>query len=123
MKGSYIIYIEAKKDQVVGIGKLGDIKFRKGFYAYVGSAMNGVEARVARHLGKGKKRHWHIDYLLGKAKVVGALCIQSNRKVECSIAARLKEKFVGVPGFGCSDCKCQSHLFYSPALGDLIKGV
>ncbi len=115
MKGSYILLIRVKNPVEIKVGKLGRIKFKAGYYAYVGSAMNSIEARVARHLRKNnKKLFWHIDYLLGNeyAEIVSVLIRESEQREECKIAQKLAEKFQAVPKFGCSDCKCRSHLFY-----------
>ncbi len=69
MKGSYILIIQVKKDMKVKIGKLGILSFKRGYYAYVGSAMNGLEGRIRHHLRHNKKMHWHIDYFLSKAEI------------------------------------------------------
>jgi Uri superfamily endonuclease len=50
MKGSYILLLELTKSQNITVGRLGILLFLKGVYAYVGSALNGIEARVKRHL-------------------------------------------------------------------------
>lgn len=105
--------IELEKRELIGVGKLGNVMFDKGFYAYVGSAMNGLEQRIARHLRKEKKIFWHIDYLLDKGRIVEVIRIESDRKQECGIAKRFAERFEPVPKFGCSDCDCTSHLFFS----------
>jgi len=110
MKGSYILIIEVKKDMKVKIGKLGALFFKKGYYAYVGSAMNGLEGRISRHLRHDKKMHWHIDYLLAKAEIKEIWYKEKSK--ECEIAGKLSFPFI--KNFGCSDCKCKSHLFYSP---------
>lgn len=99
-------------------GRLGRIRFDPGFYAYVGSAFGpgGLEARISRHLRTGKRRHWHIDYLLESADVVRIWTITGNQRLEC-ILARLLAKFRGargVTGFGASDCNCVSHLVALP---------
>jgi Uri superfamily endonuclease len=119
LKGSYVLYIKVRRDQIVRVGGLGPVKFRKGFYTYVGSALGGIEARVSRHLRKDKRIRWHIDYLLEKALVLGAVCLPSDIRTECLIAKRFGSRLDFVPGFGCSDCGCRSHLFYSSDLGDL----
>ena len=54
MKGSYILVIELKEEKIIQIGKLGKIHFKKGFYVYIGSALNGLEQRITRHLIKEK---------------------------------------------------------------------
>lgn len=112
MKGSYIIIIELKENKKIQIGKLGNIFFKKSFYFYVGSALNGLEQRIQRHLKKDKKTHWHIDYLLQNAKIINVFYKQNNKKEECDIAKKLDKKLSSIPSFGCSDCKCDSHLFY-----------
>ncbi|MEM4347792.1 MAG: GIY-YIG nuclease family protein [Candidatus Altiarchaeota archaeon] len=113
MKGAYIVIAKLKKDENLKIGSLGRVNFRKGFYAYVGSGMGNLHMRALRHLRRDKKLHWHIDYFLKKAKVLRIYLKISNEKEECKIAENLAEKFPSVKNFGCSDCRCKSHLFYS----------
>ena len=112
MKGCYVLLIELKKNQDIDIGKLGNISFRKGFYIYIGSAMNGLENRIERHLRKDKKFHWHIDYFLEKTKILQIFYKENNKKEECKIAEIFNQNFFSIPNFGCSDCSCKSHLFY-----------
>ena len=112
--GAYILLFRLPRLTGVRIGRLGIFDLPGGRYAYVGSAMNGLKARTERHLrGKGRK-HWHIDYLMGRAKGKEALLFPGGRDLECSLAAELR----GNPGasepinhFGSSDCRCHSHLF------------
>jgi Uri superfamily endonuclease len=112
MKGSYILVIELKEDKTIQVGKLGRIHFKKGFYAYVGSALNGLEQRINRHLRKIKKKHWHIDYFLDFAEIIDVFYKENEAKEECKIAKMLEKQLVSIPGFGCSDCRCRSHLFF-----------
>ena len=112
MKGSYILIIENKINQNISIGKLGNIFFKKGFYIYVGSAMNSLEGRITRHKRSEKKNHWHIDYLLKKTNTVDIYYKQSENKEECKIAKEFSKEFEIIPSFGCSDCRCNSHLFF-----------
>ncbi len=103
-----------KKDNSdIEIGSLGKIEFLRGIYAYVGSAMNGLENRVGRHLNKKNKKFWHIDYFLGypKVSIVQIYYKKSIKKDECKVAEKVSKYGEPVKGFGCSDCKCQSHLF------------
>ena len=100
------------KDTSVMVGKLGVLHFKKGCYAYVGSALNGLDQRIQRHLRTDKKTHWHIDYLLPFTEVVEIFFKENNRREECRIAQFLERDFVSNPGFGCSDCSCKSHLFF-----------
>ena len=113
MKGSYVLLIELPEEQTIAIGGLQDVCFPRGCYAYVGSAMGGVKSRVSRHLRRDKKPHWHIDYLLEKASVVDISVCQSEDRVECTIAQALGSQFDSIPGFGSSDCRCRSHLFFT----------
>jgi len=112
MKGVYILLIELKTDKQIQIGKLGKLFFKKGFYAYVGSALNNLEKRIQRHLSLEKKMHWHVDYLLNYSIIRDVFYKETNKKIECNIARKLARSLKGINGFGCSDCNCQSHLFY-----------
>ena len=111
MKGSYILLIDLVKDKEIKIGKLGNIFFKKGTYVYVGSALNNLEKRIQRYHSSEKKLHWHIDYFLKYAKIVDVYYKESNKKEECKIAKNF-ENFKKIEDFGCSDCNCESHLFY-----------
>lgn len=121
MKGSYILILELPKAKTISVGKLGSIKFKKGSYAYIGSALNGLEARISRHLRKNKKVFWHIDYLLEYASVKDIYYSPSQKKEECKFAQLLTAEFDGVKYFGSSDCRCNSHLFFSEKYSNLIK--
>ncbi|MBU5689274.1 MAG: GIY-YIG nuclease family protein [Candidatus Aenigmarchaeota archaeon] len=116
MKGTYIILIHLKNDQIIKIGSLGKIYFKKGYYCYIGSAFGrsiNIENRVSRHLRKNKKIRWHIDYFLKnkKTKIIDILIFE-NRKIECFLAKILSKKFKPIKKFGSSDCKCISHFYY-----------
>jgi Uri superfamily endonuclease len=123
MKGVYILLINVSKGTQERIGSLGKVNFDKGTYAYVGSAQNNLEKRIARHRSKNKKLFWHIDYLLENrfAKVVKAFYKIGGRIEECRIAERLSESEGMVPNFGCSDCMCESHLFKIKSLENVLK--
>ncbi|HDO19110.1 MAG TPA: DUF123 domain-containing protein, partial [Thermoplasmatales archaeon] len=49
MKGSYAIVMRLDREQNIEVGSLGEIRFRRGYYLYVGSALNGLENRIKRH--------------------------------------------------------------------------
>lgn len=112
MNGSYLLMMELKENKIILVGKSCKIAFNKGFYVYVGSAMNGLEQRIRRHTRKNKKMHWHIDYFLNFAEVIDVFYKENEIKEECIIAKKLEEKLQPIPRFGCSDCNCKSHLFY-----------
>ncbi|HID92923.1 MAG TPA: GIY-YIG nuclease family protein [bacterium (Candidatus Stahlbacteria)] len=116
MKGIYVLLMELKVDEQIKIGKLGKIVFKKGFYAYVGSAMNGLENRIQRHLKRKKKLHWHIDWFLRSAKIKDVMYLESSNKMECKVAQVLAKRFESIKEFGSSDCKCTSHMFFSTNL-------
>lgn len=114
MKGVYVLIVTVRRDIEVGVGALGKIGFKKGLYAYVGSAQKGLENRVKRHLaGVRQRNHWHIDYLLdnGFVEVAKVFYKVADKSVECKIAEMLKKKGVPMMNFGSSDCTCESHLF------------
>ncbi len=111
MKGCYCLIIEVNKNQYLKIGKKLKIDFKKGYYVYVGSAMNNLESRVKRHLSKTKKLHWHVDYLL-KNNEITEVIYNLDKKVECDISQKLAKNNTFIKDFGCSDCDCESHLYY-----------
>ena len=113
MKGNYVLLIKLDKSQYVPIGKLGVLYFIRGYYAYVGSALNGIEARVNRHFNPHKKHHWHIDYLLDKGIIYEVFIIPTQNKLECKIASAISREFNCISRFGAGDCRCPGHLFYS----------
>ena len=113
MKGIYVLIIQINKTIRPKIGALGELTFPAGLYAYVGSAQNNLELRVKRHKRKEKRLFWHIDYLLNNeaAKVIGVYYRQGGKAEECQVASLLAQNGKSITGFGCSDCRCRSHLF------------
>jgi endonuclease-3 len=88
-------------------------RMRPGWYVYTGSAMGGLEGRLARHLRTSTVRHWHLDYLLGAARVVDIQALAGrDPEAECRLAAAVRTwpGAEAVPGFGAGDCRCDSHL-------------
>jgi sugar fermentation stimulation protein A len=76
--------------------------------------MSGLAARLARHNRAEKRLRWHIDYLLHDpgVRLLQGLPFASRERLECPLArevASLAEE--EIPRFGCSDCRCSSHLF------------
>ncbi len=119
MTGGYVLLVRMAKTQTVKAGRLPALSFRGGYYAYAGSALNGIPARLRRHLSPAKKIHWHIDYLLQKATVTDIIIGETRDRVECAIAGSIGSRFESIPGFGASDCGCPSHLFFSPEREEL----
>jgi Uri superfamily endonuclease len=123
MKGSYILLLELPEQREITVGRLGLITFPKGCYAYVGSALNGLKPRITRHLRKEKSRHWHIDCLLPEAEVWEIIIFPSEERRECLLAQSLALGFQAIPGFGSSDCKCKSHLYFDGDRDKLRAGI
>ena len=123
MKGIYVLIVKINKAVRVNVGALGLLVFPEGLYAYVGSAQNNLEQRVKRHQSNQKRLFWHIDYLLNneEAKVISIYYTQGNKAKECKIARLLEKNANPISGFGCSDCHCESHLFYAENFGFLGK--
>ncbi|MDR3282107.1 MAG: GIY-YIG nuclease family protein [Candidatus Methanoplasma sp.] len=108
--GTYVLALTLDSDLETEVGRLGRLCFRRGRYCYVGSAENGLDQRIGRHLSCEKKVRWHIDRLTLAA---GSMQAYESHVPECGLA-RAVEEAGGVPvadGFGCSDCKCRTHLF------------
>lgn len=115
-KGIYCLIFEnpACKTEV---GKKGEFFFGPGFHIYVGSALGpGGLKRVKRHINLSQNRdrnpRWHVDYLhLNPAfRLVSVVYAFTSARLECALASRIGGNFIS--GFGCTDCKCSSHLFY-----------
>lgn len=114
-KGSYCLVIHVKNDCRIKIGAHGMVDFNKGYYVYVGSALNSLKSRISRHVSKKKKKHWHMDYLsLNKnTEIIQVIYTHCDKKIECDISHEIKKNTTKyIEGFGCSDCKCLSHLYY-----------
>jgi len=113
--GCYQLLIKLEHDRRIKIGALGLILFKAGYYIYTGRAKRGLESRVRRHLGKDKKKHWHIDFLLEKCEIVDIFYFR-GRLDECIInSERLKslKKYRIMRKFGSSDCNCPGHLIWT----------
>ena len=113
MKGSYVLLVKLPEERTIRTGSLNAVKFPRGYYAYVGSAMNGFKSRLSHHLKRDKKLHWHIDYLLQKASITDIIIGESGDRIECAIAQALSSQFDSILGFGSNDCQCRSHLFFA----------
>lgn len=117
-----ILYNKVNNKEV-RIGKLGSFFFLKGYYAYLGSSFlkNGIIQRLRWHFKPLKKERWHIDFLTkeNRFEIIGFLTKCSNIKgKEVDISNCIGSKFsYYIKGFGSSDTKSFSHLFY---LGDYL---
>jgi Uri superfamily endonuclease len=115
-KGIYCLVFQTP-GCTIRVGALGPLTFRAGWYVYVGSALgSGGLRRLGRHISlarlRDKRPTWHVDYLLlsPEFSLEYAVCAGSVDRYECLITSTLNRS--GIPGFGCSDCSCSSHLIY-----------
>ncbi len=112
--GAYVLILRLSRRRRLRVGALGDVSFAPGFYAYVGSALRGLDKRMARHRKREKKLFWQIDYLREAADFVTVLPIRTRDDLECSVAGKMTDLAEGsIKDFGASDCRCRSHLFFS----------
>jgi sugar fermentation stimulation protein A len=111
-RGSYIVVLRLNRNGIIPVGSLGDIRFKRGYYLYVGAAKRNLSQRVARHQRKRKKLFWHVDYLRQHTDHVVTLPVRASADLECEIASALENMSQwNIPLFGSSDCRCDSHLF------------
>ena len=110
MKGSYFLVIRLEEGRRIRTkGKTFELK--PGYYVYVGSAMNSLEKRVARHFRREKRLHWHIDYLLKEAELLRAYLIPSEVKLEEELSREVSRFGEPVPGFGAGDVRVSTNLY------------
>jgi Uri superfamily endonuclease len=125
-RGCYQLLLYLNRKSRIKIGKKGECDFPDGYYIYTGSALNGLEGRINRHLRKDKKNFWHIDYLLPHCKILKVIQYNQNHKneaTECELNKKLlrkKNSVVVVKRFGSSDCRCPSHLVYFKRLKAIV---
>ena len=122
--GTYALVMRCFSDQRIEIGKLGQLHLRTGFYVYVGSAFGpgGLKARIAHHAKISERPHWHIDYLRPALDLSEIWFTHDSRHREhqwAGVLASLSGAAIPISGFGASDCRCNSHLFFfnSPPSG------
>ena len=123
--GTYALILLSHSTAKVQIGRWREIDLIPGYYIYVGSAFGpgGVQARVSRHYRKKKSLHWHIDYLTHILSPWGAWYSHDTKRLEHTWATFFSDmrETSSVPGFGCSDCSCSSHLFQSSEQPDFAR--
>lgn len=115
--GTYVLVLKNHTEEVVQIGRWGAMGLVAGYYIYVGSALGpgGVRSRVNRHWRRDKAKHWHIDYLREIMVPAEAWFKYGEERLEHQWANLFlhRDAMEPAPGFGCSDCRCHSHLFYT----------
>ena len=114
VKGSYALVLQLTDTAEITIGRFGTYRFNAGYYLYFGSALNGLERRIDRHLRSEKKLYWHIDFLSEVAEVREVWRTYSSENAECcwtELAKTCTGASTPVLKFGSSDCIfCKSHL-------------
>ncbi len=143
----YVVAAWVPRRETITVGALGPITFARGWYAYVGSARRGRDARVARHMRPDKPLRWHADYLFSRHTATRSWLIDTEL-TECELAALLREAVRGVEDqkrpatrasggsgsapafaepenapFGASDCGCAGHLVVVATAADLSRMV
>ena len=127
-KGIYTLILQLRKSTIREVGRLGVLHLESGYYAYTGSARgSGGFKRIDRHLnvlcGKNMTRKWHIDHLLPITSFRCAVVSSTDQDLECAVAKGIDLACERVPGFGCTDCSCTSHLHFSSECKDLLDTV
>ena len=115
--GAYALILFCAQEGPIQIGKLGILQLRRGFYVYVGSAVGpgGVRARVAHHRKLSLRPHWHIDYLRPNT-CLDRIWYSHDRVCRehrwARIIRALRGASIPIAGFGSSDWRCKTHLFF-----------
>jgi histidyl-tRNA synthetase len=108
--GAYALWLRLAAPLGVRAGSCeGDLP--AGDYLYCGSAKGpgGLRARLARHMRREKRAHWHVDQLTQAGEILGAFILEDGD--ECALNAALNALPIPLPGFGSSDCRrCAAHL-------------
>ena len=114
--GVYQLRLRVSVDLRLTIGRLGRFAFPVGVYVYTGRSSRGLAARVLRHVAGARRKHWHIDYLLGRREVLieRVVLASGDPEEECTANRAVGRKArCPAPGFGASDCRrgCLAHLW------------
>jgi Uri superfamily endonuclease len=74
-----------------------------------------MHKRIGRHLRRNKKKFWHIDYLTSETSfcIKKIYSINKPERLECNRARDLEKILEHIAGFGSTDCRCRSHLFFA----------
>lgn len=119
MKGGYCLVMSLISEASVKSNRK-EFLLSPGTYAYCGSALNSLDARVSRHILNFKtgsvKRFWHIDHLLPLSERLSIVKAASATNIECQLVSHLVgQGLQAVAGFGSSDCRsgCIGHLLRS----------
>ena len=122
--GTYLLILKLDQESEIRVGKNRIHIFQPGWYLYLGSAFGpgGLQARLRRHIKRKKNNFWHIDYLRSESDLIEVWFQVPPEPNEHQIAAWLSSRdriTTPIPGFGSSDCTCESHLFFVENLDSL----
>ena len=117
LTGTYTLILSSSVDKPINIGKLGTLFLKPGFYVYIGSAFGpgGLKARIKHHFNHSDRPHWHIDYLSPNLSACEIWYTYDQIRREhqwAKIHLQTRGVSLPLPGFGSSDCRCRSHLFF-----------
>jgi len=115
--GTYTLVLESSDEKSLKIGKLGTLQLKPGFYVYVGSAFGpgGLQARIKHHIHHRGRPHWHLDYLRPALSFCEIWYTYDQTRREHQWATnhlQTRGSILPLLGFGASDCRCPSHLFF-----------
>ncbi len=117
VKGCYLLLLRLPRAAEIKVGKR-TLYFSSRYYVYCGSAQGGLRGRLKRHARPPRAGHWHIDRLLDRARIIDLqMRFTASREEECVLAREVGQWPLArpIPGFGATDCGCDSHLFQFPS--------
>ena len=114
----YLLVIYNPGEKIIRVGSLGLIRFHAGCYVYIGSGGRNVYKRVSRHFHRDKRLHWHIDYLTKMIPPMEAYLVKDKISEE-ELSMVMARKYRYIKGFGSSDKRSISHLFYIGPICDI----
>jgi Uri superfamily endonuclease len=118
--GTYVLLLRCSSTRAVRVGGLGTLRLRPGWCVYVGSAYGpvGLRARIGHHRHRAQQPHWHTDYLrrYTRLECVWYACGVRQEHVWAAKIAAMPGAAMVLPGFGSSDCRCATHLYWFVAL-------
>jgi len=116
--GTYLLLMQLQEAQQIEVGRLGMLPLKAGWYLYIGSAFGpgGIKARCGHHRKISVRPRWHVDYLRAVAPLREIWFSHDPARREHQWAGLVRERRgmqVPMPGFGSSDCDCETHLLYT----------
>ena len=121
--GTYLLAFQSDSSGSIQVGRKGRCELVPGYYFYIGSAFGpgGLRARLKHHYNISQRPHWHLDYLrphLTLEKIWYSLDLQRYEHAWAKNMIYTMQLEIPMPGFGASDCHCDSHFFYSVDLAN-----